>query len=203
MEHLGKNTNVFINYRNLRKNLSVNQNEDLYTGFTVEGDEKLGISYVNFGTNTIYDISHFLSTRYLEQTLIDKYKAWCEYQESKRQAYIDLSKQYNSFLKTLTELKDRVPIDDCQTDWKTFEDDDLLSVKEYYISVINAIYTQYGYAEEFTDEDGNPTVKTDEDGFIILKPEYVGDDTKVTELSDILCNGALKSKMLEDSCWHS
>lgn len=203
VEHLGADTNIFLTYKNLRNELLATQEEELYTAFRVSGDEDMGIGYANFGTNLIDDISGFTNENYMSPELIDKYQMWNSYRESRREEYMSLSKEYNNYLNDLTELESRVPIDDCQTDWSTFDNDDLLSVKDYYITVINAIYTQYGYANIVMDDEGNPTTEKDEDGFIILKDQYIGDDTLATELSDVMCNGNLKQQMLKDGCWHS
>ena len=92
----------------------------------MEGDDKLGIEYVNFGSNMIENLSSFLNENYMGEPLIAKYNAWRSDTESKRYEYMELSRSYNSQLNVMSELMDRLPLDDCSTEWNKFSDDNLL-----------------------------------------------------------------------------
>ena len=76
-EHIGKDTNVTIGFRNLQNSneISVDKNS-IYTRYRVSGEDDLGIGYVNFGSNIIENLSYFLNTRYMSESLIAKYQAW-------------------------------------------------------------------------------------------------------------------------------
>lgn len=111
IESIGDDTRIFLGFRNIENSVEITPAQDLYTQFTVENSEGLGITAVNFGEREIEDISYFLNTKYLPQELINKYKKWQEYRESIRDHYIQLSKDYNSQLETVNEIKNRVPSD--------------------------------------------------------------------------------------------
>lgn len=149
LEGIGKDTNVYIGYRNLQSSFSATRDSSLYTVFTVSGADSLGIQYVNFGTSRIENISYFLNTKYLSQSIIDKYKSWQKYRESKRKSYMSYSRQYNSQLDVVSEIKNRVPIDACETDWSTFPDQDLQDELSLYQAQVLA------YQRLYVDSAGN------------------------------------------------
>lgn len=150
VENVGKDTNINIGFRNLQNTNSITVNEsDIYTRYTVSGADNLSIIYVNFGINTIENIDYYLNTKYLPLALIEKYKKWKVYIETQRPLYIELSRKYNSTLNVLTELKDRVPLDDCSTDWDSFSLEDLNK------TLLDYKAEQTGIELLFTDENGN------------------------------------------------
>lgn len=150
-EHLGKDTNVTISFRNFQNSneISCSNSEDIYTCCYVSGGDDLGIEQVNFGWNYIEDKSYFLNTRYLSPSLIAKYNEWKQYMESRRFEYIGLTRQYNRQLAVMTELTDRVPLDDCSTEWNKFSDEKLLAAKDNYTA------QKAGYESFYVDENGN------------------------------------------------
>lgn len=97
----------------------------IYTRYFVQGDNSLGIEYVNFGSNYIEDISYYLNEKYLSHTVIEKYLLWNQDIELKRPLYIENTRLYNKQASIISELYDRVPLDDCSTDWSTFSDDEM------------------------------------------------------------------------------
>ena len=106
----------------------------MYTRYYVQGADDLGITYVNFGSNYIENIDYYLNEKYFSPLLIIKYKLWKEDYEEARILYIEATRQYNEQMKVVTELYDRVPLDDCSTDWSTFTDDELKSDYETFTS---------------------------------------------------------------------
>lgn len=149
-EHLGKDTNVTISFRNFQNSndISCSNQEDICTCCYVSGGDDLGIEQVNFGWNYIEDKSYFLNTRYLSPSLIAKYNEWKQYMESRRYEYIDLTRQYNTQLHIMTELTDRLPLDDCSTDWNKFSDEKLLAARDNYTA------QKAGYESFYVDENG-------------------------------------------------
>lgn len=150
LENLGKDTNVTISYRNLQNSndISVDKNS-IYTRYRVEGDDKLGIEYVNFGSNMIENLSYFLNKKFMSEALIAKYNAWHSDMESKRYEYIELSRQYNSQLNIMAELMNRLPLDDCSTQWNKFSNDNLKEAQDTYIAQLA------GYESIYVDENKN------------------------------------------------
>jgi len=126
IENVGKDTNVTIGLRNLQNTNEVTVNENsIYTRYRVSGGDDLGITFVNFGSNMIENISYYLNEKYLSADLIKKYKLWYSEMNSKRITYAELSRDYNTQLNVTSELKNRLPLDDTSTDWSTFPIDDL------------------------------------------------------------------------------
>lgn len=111
IESLGIDTKIFLGFRNVQNSVEVTSAQELFTQFTVENSEGLGITYVNFGERNIEDISYFLNTKYLPEDLIIKYQSWLEFRESKRADYIQLSRDYNAKHVEGQELYNRVPAD--------------------------------------------------------------------------------------------
>lgn len=150
-ENLGKDTNINIGFRNLQKSNEISVDEDnIYTRYSVYGSDNLGIQYVNFGSNIIENISgYFLNEKYMPADLIEKYSLWQNDVEKNRTAYIESTRRYNEQLKIISELHDRVPLDDCSTDWSTFPDDRLLEAQANYQAQLK------GYESFYIDENGD------------------------------------------------
>lgn len=148
-ENIGKDTNVTIGFRNLQNSNAISVDEDsIFTRYRVSGDDDLSIRSVNFGSDVIEDLSYFLNTRYLPESTIIKYHAWKSDLESKRYEYTEAVRTHNRQLSVLSELIDRVPLDDCSTKWNKFRDEELLKAKDNYTAQLK------GYESFYTDEDG-------------------------------------------------
>lgn len=149
-ENYGKSTNVNINFRNLQQSQEITVDDStLFTRYYVQGADDLGITYVNFGSNYIENINYYLNEKYFSPLLIIKYKLWKEDYEEARILYIEATRQYNEQMKVVTELYDRVPLDDCSTDWSTFTDDELKEAQANYQAQLK------GYEQFYVDDDGN------------------------------------------------
>lgn len=149
-ENYGTNTNVNINFRNLQQSQEISVDDsNMYTRYYVQGADDLGITYVNFGSNYIENIDYYLNEKYFSPLLIIKYKLWKEDYEEARILYIEATRKYNEQMKVVTELYDRVPLDDCSTDWSTFTDDELKEAKANYQAQLK------GYEQFYVDDDGN------------------------------------------------
>lgn len=149
-DNYGRDTNIHIGFRNLQQSNQITVDEDnIFTRYFVTGDDDLGIQYVNFGHNYIEDISYFLNERYMSKSLIQKYLLWSEDVELRRIDYIKYTKLYNEQLDVITELYDRVPLDDCSTDWSTFY------IKDLQEALANYQAQQKGYESYYVDSDGN------------------------------------------------
>lgn len=149
VENIGKDTNIHIGFRNLQNTNSITVDESsIYTRFNIRGGNDLNVRYVNFGLDKVEDIEYFLNTKYLPEELIEKYKLWFSDVESKRYGYIDLSRKYNEQLEVISELKNRVPLDACSTDWDSFSLEELQQKKMDYDA------QKLGIEKLFTNEDG-------------------------------------------------
>lgn len=149
-ENYGKSTNVNINFRNLQQSQEITVDDStLFTRYYVQGADDLGISYVNFGSNYIENIDYYLNEKYFSPLLIVKYKLWKKDYEEARILYIEATRQYNEQMKVVTELYDRVPLDDCSTNWSTFTDDELKEAQANYQAQLK------GYEQFYVDDDGN------------------------------------------------
>lgn len=149
VENVGKDTNIHIGFRNLQNTNSISVDESsIFTRFNVRGGDDLNIRYINFGLDQIENIEYFLNTKYLPEELIEKYKLWLSDVENVRYDYIDLSRKYNEQLEIISELKYRVTLDACSTDWDSFSLDELQQKKQDYEAQKLAI------EKMFTDADG-------------------------------------------------
>ena len=149
-ENLGNNTNINIGFRNIQDSNNVEiSGDNFFTRYTVYGSNSLGIEYVNFGTNRIENLTYFLSEKYMSASLITKYKTWYDDVEVIRPLYIEETKKYNEQQKVIDELINRLPLDDCSTDWSTFPDDKLQAALLAYKE------QKKGYESLYVDQDGN------------------------------------------------
>lgn len=151
IDHIGTDTNAYIGWRNVQNSITATNTDDLYTAYTVSGgDGVTGIEKANFGSSEIEDYSYFMKdNRYLPQSLINKYKSWIKFRESKRDSYIAANKNYWKSYDKATELSSRVPSDSSVQDWTTKSLKDLMSYYNDFTAMIR------GYEKLYVDKKGN------------------------------------------------
>ena len=142
-EGLGKDTELFLSFRNIQNNISISRDSSLITQFYVSGMSDYNIDSVNFKNSLITDYSHFMNDRYMPLSLQQKYKRYVDYKESKRDTYVFNSKVYNYINEKLTELKNRVPIDNVKNDWFSSSVKDLKSAYNSNTAIILGIQKLY------------------------------------------------------------
>ncbi|MFR0055180.1 MAG: tail fiber domain-containing protein [Blautia wexlerae] len=142
-DSLGKDTNVVLGFRNIQNSITISRDENLVTQFYVEGLDDYNIDAVNFGDSVITDLSYFICEPYMDTSLQEKYNAWQSYRESRREEFINLSKEYNKNLEVLTELMNRVPIDTAQTNWFGKKVEDLKDAYNANIAIIKGLEALY------------------------------------------------------------
>lgn len=148
-ENIGKDTNINIGFRNIQNSNDITIDENnIFTVYTVSGADELGITYVNGGSNEIENIEYFLNEKYLSAEVIKKYKLWLSDLEINRPLYIENTRLYNAQLDVISELKNRLPLDDCSTDWSTFPDEELLEAQANYQAQLR------GYEDFYVDDNG-------------------------------------------------
>ena len=151
VEHIGTDTNAYIGWRNVQNSITATNTDDLYTAYTVSGGDGLtGIEQANFGSSEIEDYSYFMKdNRYLPQSLIDKYREWLKFRESKRDSYVAANKNYWKTYDKAAELMARVPSDSSIQDWATKSLEDLISYYDDFTAMIR------GYEKLYVDKNGN------------------------------------------------
>lgn len=151
VEHIGTDTNAYIGWRNVQNSITATNTDDLYTAYTVSGGDGLtGIEQANFGSSEIEDYSYFMKdNRYLPQSLIDKYREWLKFRESKRDSYVAANKNYWKTYDKAAELIARVPSDSSIQDWATKSLEDLMSYYDDFTAMIR------GYEKLYVDKNGN------------------------------------------------
>ena len=142
-DSLGKGTNVVLGFRNIQNSITISRDENLVTQFYVEGLDDYNIDAVNFGDSVITDLSYFICEPYMDTSLQEKYNAWQSYRESRREEFINLSKEYNKNLEVLTELMNRVPIDTAQTNWFGKKVEDLKDAYNANMAIIKGLEALY------------------------------------------------------------
>lgn len=151
VEHLGKDTNAYVGWRNVQNTLKATRKDELFTSVTVSGGDGIdNIVLANFGETDLEDYSYLLEDeRYIPITLKEKYKAWVEYRESKRLDYINIQKKYAQAQDVATEIKARVPIDGATEDWASKSTKDLMQAYDDYTAMLR------GYESKYLKEDGS------------------------------------------------
>lgn len=138
----GKDSNVFISYRNLIQELNYSpvQENNILTRFDVRGADDLTIDAVNFGTSTIEDLSYYLSTdHHVSDDLVDHYNKWLRAIEEARKKYMALNRQYNILMEKRDEINNRVPNDGLNNNWKQFTIKELDTIKKKYTGYMDAL----------------------------------------------------------------
>ena len=142
-EGIGKDTGVFIGFRNIQNNVTTTRDSSLITKFNVSGINDYGINSVNFGESDISNYSYFAKEPYMSTEMQNKYNAWSEYRESKREDYMRYSKIYNSLNEKLSELTDRVPVDTVSNDWFSLSVNNLKNSYNSNVAIIRGLESMY------------------------------------------------------------
>lgn len=138
----GKDSNVFISYRNLIQELNYSpaQENNILTRFDVRGADDLTIDAVNFGTSTIEDLSYYLNTKHhVSDDLVDHYNKWLKAIEEARKKYMYYNRQYNILMEKRDEVNNRVPNDGLNNNWKQFTVEELETIKKKYTGYMEAL----------------------------------------------------------------
>lgn len=138
----GKDSNVFISYRNLIQELNYSpaQENNILTRFDVRGADDLTIDAVNFGTSTIEDLSYYLNTKHhVSDDLVDHYNKWLKAIEEARKKYMYYNRQYNILMEKRDEVNNRVPNDGLNNNWKQFTVEELGTIKKKYTGYMDAL----------------------------------------------------------------
>lgn len=173
MDEIGE-TNIFVGYHNLLDTVDISpSNDGIYTRFNVEGADGLSIESVNFNEPRVENLLNLLNTvdengnsTYVSKDTVDKYKIWYDYrygENGRRQEFIELSKSYNGYIISISELQNRLPPDALDyTQYEGMDEETLNSLLEQYIIIVNGLVVDYAKK----DSDGNVVV--DSDGLAII-----------------------------------
>ena len=159
-ENIGKDTNVFIGWRNALNMLKMTpQTDTMYNALTVQGDEELDITRVNYGRSQIYNLDYYLTTNYFPQETIDKVKAWQKWQTDNHSTYIENGKKSAEYQAKIDEINYRVPNDGIQTaQYKTMDQETLEKTLKMYEQMLTTIQVSVDTRDDYEkDSSGNYT----------------------------------------------
>lgn len=176
IEELGEDTGITISMKNLMKDFEISStsNKSIITKYIPKGANDLGIEYVNFGENYIFNLDYFMNTtneygdyKYVTTELHDKYQNWINFRDvekitydgipgerTRREWYSYFTKQYNTALMSKNELINRVPNDGCSIDYTTYKYEELEISLKAYMNAVASLLTIY--RNEFNIPDGTP-----------------------------------------------
>lgn len=159
-ENIGKDTNIFIGWRNALNMLKMSpQTDTMYNALTVQGDEELDITRVNYGRSQIYNLDYYLTTNYFPQETIDKVKAWQKWQTDNHDAYIENGKKSAEYQAKIDEIYYRVPNDGIQiAQYKTMDQETLEKTLKMYEQMLTTIQASVDTRDDYEkDSSGNYT----------------------------------------------
>lgn len=153
-------TGIFLTFRNLMNSVEITSSaeEGVQTLFVPKGQDDLGITYVNFGEEELINLDWFMdranevdSYQYVSKELHDKYYRWKRFREeepydgyeSRRAAYRELSKLYNQKLLEINAEMNRLPLDACSIDYKTYPFQDLNLAYKAYMNALETLEKLY------------------------------------------------------------
>lgn len=119
VENVGKDTCIYLSIHNLVRSKTIAPSSDtIYTSFSVLADDNQDIlSFANFGSNEITNYEYFMNPIWFKEETITKYRAYQKNIETKRERYMQITKDYNYLNTRITDIYDRVPDDSCETAW--------------------------------------------------------------------------------------
>lgn len=172
IENYGEDTNIFWNYRNIINDIKIETNDSsLYTRFFVQGANGLSIESVNFGSDYIFNLDYFMSEPYLTNELIEKYRYWNSYRESRREEYIQLSKKYRILLSAVERIDNRVPLDPLTKEDGTYFNGMNLETLE---AALESYEAQVQLLQEYADTRADSEkYTTNADGTTIYNPKHL------------------------------
>lgn len=159
-ENIGKDTNIFIGWRNALNMLKMTpQTDTMYNALTIQGDEELDITRVNYGRNYIYNLDYYLTTNYFPQETIDKIKIWQKWQIDNHAKYIENGKKSAEYQAKIDEINYRVPNDGIQiAQYKTMDQETLEKTLKMYEQMLTTIQVSVDTRDDHEkDSSGNYT----------------------------------------------
>lgn len=159
-ENIGKDTNIFIGWRNALNMLKVTPQADtMYNALTIQGDEELDITRVNYGRRHIYNLDYYLTTNYFPQETIDKVKIWQKWQIDNHAKYIENGKKSAEYQAKIDEIYYRVPNDGIQiAQYKTMDQETLEKTLKMYEQMLTTIQVSVDTRDDHEkDSNGNYT----------------------------------------------
>lgn len=159
-ENIGKDTNIFIGWRNALNMLKMTPQADtMYNALTIQGDEELDITRVNYGRSHIYNLDYYLTTNYFPQETIDKVKAWQKWQIDNHAKYIENGKKSAEYQAKIDEIYYRVPNDGIQiAQYKTMDQETLEKTLKMYEQMMTTIQVSVDTRDDHEkDSNGNYT----------------------------------------------
>lgn len=141
VDSLGKYLNVELNRRNLLNSVTIESQRDYsYTQFQVAGgNDEATISYVNFGSETIENLSYYIANGQLSPDYLDRYNSYVEYRESRRDEYADTVRQYLILQQKIDVIHQQIPIDECATRWSSYTTEELETELEQFQKLQEAL----------------------------------------------------------------
>lgn len=159
-ENIGKDTNIFIGWRNALNMLKMTPQADtMYNALTIQGDEELDITRVNYGRSYIYNLDYYLTTNYFPQETIDKVKIWQKWQIDNHAKYIENGKKSAEYQAKIDEIYYRVPNDGIQiAQYKTMDQETLEKTLKMYEQMLTTIQVSVDTRDDHEkDSNGNYT----------------------------------------------
>ena len=141
VDSLGKYLNVELNRRNLLNSVTIESQRDYsYTQFQVAGgNDEATISYVNFGSELIENLSYYIANGQLSPDYLDRYNYYIEYRESRRDEYADTVRQYLILQQKIDVIHQQIPIDECATRWSSYTTEELETELEQFQKLQEAL----------------------------------------------------------------
>lgn len=159
-ENIGKDTNIFIGWRNALNMLKMTPQADtMYNALTIQGDEELDITRVNYGRSYIYNLDYYLTTNYFPKETIDKIKIWQKWQIDNHAKYIENGKKSAEYQAKIDEIYYRVPNDGIQiAQYKTMDQETLEKTLKMYEQMLTTIQVSVDTRDDHEkDSNGNYT----------------------------------------------
>lgn len=141
IDNYGKYLNIELNRRNLLNSVRIESQRDVsYTQFQVAGaSDETTIAYVNFGSETIENISYYIADGQLSDSCSTKYENYLTYRESRRDDYADTVRDFLKVKQRIDLIHQQIPIDECAKKWSAYDTETLLTELEQFTKLKEAL----------------------------------------------------------------
>ena len=130
----GKDTNVYISYRNLINSIDIECNSDeIKNRLVAKGNDSLNIRDVNFNRDYIDDLSFYKHERYMSKEMIEKLNNYEHYKNTNRETFAQLNLKLKKLQAQASDLMYKVPSDGCDVkQWESMGSENLnIALKKY------------------------------------------------------------------------
>ena len=158
INNIGKSLNIECSFRNLINSVDITPQENqIYTRLHCAGaNDETSIASVNFGSDSIFDLSYAITSDIFPQDFVDKYNTWVTYRESRREDYASTFTALAKYQNEISNIQNQMPSEEVRTSWNAYTLDELRTELGKYTAMLDRL-------EELNTIDGELQIENSND----------------------------------------